>query len=72
MADEHACAKRGFLHEAWAIAGDTWTQVSLRAEDCPRMSASFLEEERRTMGERIYRQEYGCEFGDATSGDRQD
>jgi len=60
--------KRGFFYEAWANGGDTWERVMVRAEDCPRIPASHLEEELLTMGERMYRQEYGCEFTDATCG----
>jgi hypothetical protein len=60
--------KRGFFYEAWAQGGPAWERVSVPAEECGRIPAQFLEEERRTMGERIFRQEYGCEFVDATSG----
>ena len=60
--------KRGFFYEEWAHGGESWERVSIRAEECPRIPGEFLEEERRTMGDRVYRQEYGCEFVDATSG----
>jgi len=59
--------QRGFFYEAWANGGPTWERVSVKAEDCGRFSASHLEEERREMGERTYRQEYCCEFGESTS-----
>jgi len=59
------CGKRGFFYETWAHGGDTWERVRVTAEECGRIPAGHLEEERRTMGERIYRQEYGCEFGDS-------
>ena len=49
-------------------AGTLGSECSVRAEECARIPAVFLEEERRTKGERWYRQEYGCEFVDATSG----
>lgn len=29
---------------------------------CPRISAAFLEEERRQLGNKWFRQEYMCEF----------
>jgi len=61
------CGKRGFFYETWAHGGDTWERVRVTAEECGRIPAGHLEEERRTMGERIYRQEYGCEFGDSKS-----
>ena len=60
--------KRGFFYEAWEHGGDTWERVRVPAEECPRIPAEHLEEERRTMGDRWYRQEYGCDFVDSTSG----
>ena len=59
--------KRGFFYEAWANGGDTWERVSVKAEDCPRFKAEYLAEERQVMGERMFRQEYCCEFGEASS-----
>jgi hypothetical protein len=57
--------KSGFFWDTWAAAsqGDTdWELVRVPAVDCPRISKRFLDEERRTMGDLWYRQEYGCEF----------
>jgi hypothetical protein len=59
--------KRGFFHQEWA-RGAGWTRVRVRADECPRIAAEFLEEEKATMGERWFRQEYMCEFTDVTSG----
>jgi hypothetical protein len=56
--------KRGFFYEAWESGGE-WERFQVTAEECPRISQRFLEEERRAMGERWFRQEYLCEFGDA-------
>ena len=53
--------KRGFFYEAWN-RGQNWTRISVKATDCPRISKAFLEEQRKSMGDRWYRQEYGCEF----------
>lgn len=36
----------------------------MTAEECPRISVEFLEEERRTMPRQWFRSEYFCEFGD--------
>jgi hypothetical protein len=41
-----------------------WERVQITAEGCPRISPTFLAEERRSLGERWYRQEYGCSFED--------
>ena len=38
------------------------------ATACPRIGRAFLEEERATMGERYFRQEYLCEFAESTGG----
>jgi hypothetical protein len=60
--------KRGFFYEAWANGGPEWTRIRAAATECPRIGQKFLEEERATMGERWYRQEYLCEFEEAVSG----
>ena len=60
--------KRGFFYEAWARGGPRWARYSVPAARCPRIAESFLEEEKRAMGERWFRQEYECEFVDAVSG----
>src|ERR1019366_4471008 len=44
-----------------------WERILASATECPRIRASFLAEERRTMGERWFRQEYLCEFEDTVS-----
>lgn len=60
--------KRGFFYEAWANGGAGWTRIRAAAPECPRIGRKFLEEERATMGERWFRQEYLCEFEEAVSG----
>lgn len=53
--------KRGFFHQEWT-QGQGWQQVKITAEQCPRISPAFLAEERRSLGDRWYRQEYLCSF----------
>lgn len=60
--------KRGFFYEAWERGGAEWERIRATAYECPRISKSFLEEERETMGERWFRQEYLCEFLEVASG----
>jgi phage FluMu gp28-like protein len=60
--------KRGFFWETWERGGAEWERVRVTAYDCPRIGREFLEEERRNMGEKWFRQEYMCEFVDAVSG----
>ena len=58
--------KRGFFYETWAEGGTDWERVMAPADRCPRIPSAFLEEERRAMGERWFRQEYLCEFVDVS------
>jgi hypothetical protein len=55
--------KRGVFFEEW-IAGLGWERYEVPARECPRISASFLEEEKRVLPHRVYRQEYECSFED--------
>jgi hypothetical protein len=55
--------KRGWFHDEWFGEGQ-WERVRVTAEQCPRISKEFLEEERRALGERWYRQEYLTDFAE--------
>jgi hypothetical protein len=54
--------KRGWFWNAWAREGDDWQRIQIRADQCPRIDADFLEQERRALGESWFRQEYCCSF----------
>ena len=62
------CGKRGFFYEAWEHGGREWTRVRVTAEECPRISRAYLEEERNVLGDLWFRQEYLCEFVDSVNG----
>ena len=53
--------KRGVFFEEWT-GGKGWERYRVTAEECPRISPEFLEEERRSLPARIFRQEYECSF----------
>ena len=55
--------KRGWFYEAWEY-GEGWERTRVTAHDCPRIDPQWLDEERRLVGDWMYRQEYGCEFVD--------
>ncbi|HXN46998.1 MAG TPA: terminase family protein, partial [Bryobacteraceae bacterium] len=57
--------KRGFFWEEWEHGGAQWERVAVPATECPRIMPSFLKEERASLGDRWYRQEYLCEFLEA-------
>lgn len=56
--------KRGHFFKEWEGGGDEWGRFKITADDCPRIDAEFLKQERRSLGERWFRQEYYCEFAD--------
>lgn len=55
--------KRGWFFEEWSGA-NPWKRVKIIAEQCPRIPKEFLEQERLSLGERWFRQEYLCSFED--------
>jgi Terminase large subunit, T4likevirus-type, N-terminal len=56
--------RRGWLWQQWSEGGDSWYRVTLRSDQCKRISAQFLADERKHLGEWLYKQEYLCEFID--------
>lgn len=59
--------KRGWWSDAWHDGGSTWQRVQITADRCPRISPEFLQEERESLGQWWYQQEYLCEFIDSDS-----
>lgn len=55
--------RRGWFWEAWA-GGEPWHRARVPADEVPRISAEFLEEERRTLPRLVFASEYECEFVD--------
>ena len=55
--------RRGFFFEEWTGEA-SWERTQITATQCPRISPAFLREERESLGEWWYRQEYLCEFAD--------
>ena len=57
--------KRGHFWREWS-GGVNWARVEVPAKRVPRISSAFLEEERSSMGDWWFSQEYGCEFREST------
>ena len=55
---------RGWWYESWR-SNEAWERYTITAKQCPRITSEFLEEERRTLGEWWFRQEYECQFLDS-------
>ena len=53
--------KRGWFYESWH-SDEKWHRVRVTAEQCPRIPADFLRDERQALGAMWYDQEYRCEF----------
>jgi hypothetical protein len=53
--------KRGVFYEEWT-GGHGWERYEVPANQCPRISEEFLEEERAVLPSWVYRQEYECSF----------
>ena len=56
--------KRGHFFEEWTNGGDEWHRIQITAAQCPRMTDHQLEQQRRSMGDMFFRQEFLCEFVD--------
>ena len=54
--------KRGHFFEEWTNGGDEWKKIAITAEMCPRITPEKLEQQRRSLGDMFFRQEYLCEF----------
>lgn len=55
--------KRGFFYDAYLHRAE-WDYYQISADDCPRISQEFIEEERRANGDLYVKQEYFNEFID--------
>ncbi len=53
--------KRGVFFDEWT-KGAGWERYEITAEECPRISPEFLEEERAALGDYFFEQEYMCKF----------
>jgi hypothetical protein len=56
--------RRGWFFKEW-IQGHGWKRHQIKADQCPRISEEFLEDERRSMPANWYAAEYCCEFIEA-------
>jgi hypothetical protein len=54
--------RRGFFYDVWTNGASDWHRTRITASECPRISAEWLANEKRTMPDFWYRQELECEF----------
>ena len=53
---------KGFFYEAWEHGGPEWARFSVKATECPRIPAAWLEKERQQMSAWVFRREFMAEF----------
>lgn len=53
---------QGFFADLWHEGGDTWERYRVPATSVPTISAGFLAEQKRSMPEWLFAQEYMVEF----------
>lgn len=51
---------RGFFYEAYL--GDEFEKLTVTAENCPRIDADWLQQQRDIVGDFVWKTEYFCEF----------
>jgi hypothetical protein len=56
--------KRGFFYEKWIDNDPNWLRINAKASECPRIDPAALAEQRKSLGERIYAQEFDNAFVD--------
>lgn len=57
--------KLGHFYRVWSEGGPEWLKIAITAEQIPRISREFLENERLNMTEGQFLQEYYCQFIEA-------
>jgi hypothetical protein len=58
--------RRGWWAAAWH-SSEAWARWEVPATSCPRISAEFLEAERRTLGALCFASEYECRFEESAT-----
>lgn len=53
---------RGFFFRHFTDESNGWVKIRVTADEVPRISSQFLEQQRRELGELAYQQEYFCSF----------
>jgi hypothetical protein len=65
VASSTAFGQRGWFYNEWIDKARAWKRFNVKGTDCRRLTRTFLEGERRKMGERWFAQEYCNDFAQA-------
>ena len=55
----------GFFFQVWSNGNAGWARYHIPSSACPRIPASFLEDERHRLPEFVYKREYEAQFTDS-------
>jgi hypothetical protein len=56
--------KAGFFYEKWISADPAWQRINAKASESPRISREALDEQRTSLGPRLYASEFENQFLD--------
>jgi len=56
--------RRGYYYENWTN-GEGIERIRIVGKECPRISARFLEQQRKKLGTKLFAQEFEGEFTDS-------
>lgn len=54
--------RRGFFYDIWSSGGRDWMRTEITAYQCSRISPEWLANEKRTMPDFWFKQEFECQF----------
>jgi len=54
--------RRGHFHDLWMAADPAWERTTVTSYDVPRIDAAWLDEQRRSLPDHRFRQEFLVEF----------
>ena len=60
--------KKGFFEKEFRNGAENWRRVVAPATECPRFTREALEAEKASLGERLFSQEFLCEFVETNDG----
>jgi phage terminase large subunit len=54
--------RQGWFYDEWEKGPSSWKRYRITADECPRITKEFLDDEKRSMGSSWFTQEYYCSF----------
>ena len=58
-------SRRGWFYDQWHNGNPDWYRARVTAEECPRITTAYLDEQRASMPARVFNAEFNVSFEDA-------